>query len=387
MVGLGCRQRSPRRGATYPVDPIKMNLSDRPPRRNRRFTLFAWGVFGYSLAAILWGYFLRISESGDGCGTDWPLCNGALVPTAPHFSTFVEFTHRLSSGLVLVLVLVMAVWAFRVYPRGAAVRKAAGASLLFTVSESLFGALLVVFGWVATDISAGRILIRPLHVTNTFLLMAALVLTAWWATRHTATLPRLRPNRVRLLLPGLLGTLVLAWTGAWTGLAATAFPAQTLQEGVGQYLDPQHLLISLRMLHPLLAVGVVALLIRMVIRLRNSTRDPRSPTKERLTGPSVRATRMLAPIVAFLAASQLLAGPLTILLGNPPLGRLGHLFLADLLWVTLVVLAAEAMDGEKGSRQSMTKEVPGSSDRTNPARIRAALRRSSADTTSLGECM
>jgi heme A synthase len=336
---------------------------------NHRFSLFAWGVLAYSLLAILWGYFLRISESGDGCGTDWPLCHGAVVPSTPHFSTFVEFTHRLSSGLVLLLVLAMVVWAFRAFPRGAAVRKAAGASLLFTVSESLFGAVLVVFGWVATDVSTGRILIRPVHVTNTFLLMAALVLTAWWASRGTRAVPSLRSDRVRLLLPGVVGTLALAWTGAWTGLAATAFPAQTLQEGVGQYLDPEHLLVSLRMLHPLLAVAVVAILIRMAFRLRAAAGDPSAPGHDGPGGLHAGAVRKLATIVASLAALQLLVGPLTILLGNPPAGRLGHLLLADLLWVTLVVLAAEAMEWGDGTPQSRTKDVSGSSARTNPARI------------------
>jgi len=346
-----------------------MNHDDEATVRNRRFSLFAWGVFGYSLLAILWGYFLRISESGDGCGTDWPLCHGAVVPATPHFSTFVEFTHRLSSGLVLLLVLAMAVWAFRAFPRGAAVRKAAGASLLFTVSESLFGAVLVVFGWVATDVSTGRILIRPVHVTNTFLLMAALILTAWWASRGTSRVPSLRSDRVRLLLPGVLGTLALAWTGAWTGLATTAFPAGTVQEGVGQYLDPEHLLVSLRILHPLLAVAVVAILVRMAFRLRAASRDSLSPAGDGRWGPHEGWVWKLSTIVAALAAVQLLAGPLTILLGNPPAGRLGHLLLADLLWVTLVVLAAEAMEGEEGSPQSMTKDVSGSSARTKPARI------------------
>jgi heme A synthase len=347
----------------------------------RRFPLFAWSVFGYSLLAILWGYFLRISESGDGCGTDWPLCHGTVIPREAHFSTLVEFSHRLSSGVVLLLVLAMAVWAFRAFPRGAPVRKAAGASLLFTVTESLFGAVLVVFGWVATDVSTGRILIRPLHVTNTFLLMAALALTAWWAWRGTPRIPALRPPLVRLLLPGFLGTLALAWTGAWTGLATTAFPATTLQEGMGQYLDPEHLLISLRLLHPLLAVAVVAVLLRIAFRLRGAAGRASDPTRGNA------AVRPLATTVGGLAAIQLLAGPLTILLGNPAGARLGHLLLADLLWVALVLLGAAALEADGGEPQSMTKEVPESSARTNPARIREALRRSSTDTTSLGECM
>ncbi len=303
-----------------------------PETGQRRFAIFAWGVFGYSLLAILWGYFLRISESGDGCGTDWPLCHGAVVPQAAEFSTFVEFTHRLSSGVVLLLVMAMAIWAFKAFPRGAAVRKGAGAALLLTLSESLFGAVLVVFGWVAGDVSLGRILIRPFHVTNTFLLMAALALTAWWAVRRTSRLPPLPADGVRLLLPAFLGTLALAWTGAWTGLAATAFPAPTLQEGMGQYLEPEHLLVPLRMLHPVLAVGVVLLLVRLALRVRE--------------GHPAATPGRLALAVGVLAAVQLVVGPVTILLGNPVAARLGHLLLADLLWVALVLLGSAVLEEE-----------------------------------------
>src|SRR6056297_3055659 len=201
------------------------------------FRRLSWGVAGYTLLVILWGYFLRISESGDGCGTDWPLCNGEALPGAPAFSTLVEFSHRLTSGIVLLAVIGLAVAAFRTFPRGHAVRFGALAALVLTVTESLFGAILVVYGWVAGDISVGRMLIRPLHVTNTFLLMAALVLTAWWATRGVSRIPRPRTEtevgRVAPVLLPVVGVLALAWTGAWTGLAVTAFPAETLRDGFG----------------------------------------------------------------------------------------------------------------------------------------------------------
>jgi heme A synthase len=298
----------------------------------RRFPPFAWGVFGYSLLVILWGYFLRISESGDGCGTDWPLCRGAVVPAEAGFSTLVELTHRVSSGVVLVVVAAMAIWAFRAYPRGHLVRTGAAFALLFTVSESLFGAMLVVFGWVATDVSTARILVRPFHVTNTFLLMAALAVTPFWA----ALAPRgpvasggggLGPGTpFRILFPGLVGILALGWTGAWTGLAATAFPAESLSEGVGQYLDPEHLLIQLRLIHPVLAVLVVVVLVRAAARLRAAHPD-------RLVG------RLAAAIGAF-ALLQLAVGPFTVLMMNPVWSRLLHLFLADLLWVAAVLACA-----------------------------------------------
>lgn len=295
------------------------------------FRRLSWGVAGYTLLVILWGYFLRISESGDGCGTDWPLCNGAVIPEAPAFSTLVEFSHRLTSGIVLLAVIALAVAAFRTFPRGHALRFGALAALVLTITESLFGAVLVVFGWVAGDISMGRILIRPVHVTNTFLLMAALVLTAWWATRGVSRVPRPLPGsqagRVAPLFLPVLGVLALAWTGAWTGLAVTAFPAETLQDGMGQYLDPEHLLIYLRMTHPILAVLVIGVLVRLAARTRDLARWHRDPALGRM-----------AMAMGALALIQLAAGPVTIALGNPVGMRLVHLLLADLLWVALVVV-------------------------------------------------
>jgi heme a synthase len=334
----------------------------------RRFSWFSRVVFGTGLLTILWGYFLRISESGDGCGTDWPLCHGALVPTEHPFSTWVEFTHRVTSGWVLILVLVLAFWARRVYREGHLVRRAALAALLLTVSESLFGALLVVLGWVATDVSLGRILIRPFHVTNTFLLLGALALVPWWAhTRPRGSVPGTAPGpatsareRLRPILPALVGAMALAWTGAWTGLAATAFPARTLQEGLEQYQAPEHVLIPLRVLHPLLALGVVVLLLRLARQLWDANPGNRGDSEAKASSLRIRR---LAAGVGVLGPLQLAMGALTLAIGNPPMARLAHLFLADLLWLSLVWLAAELWAGH-----SRTKEVEGVSERTNAAR-------------------
>lgn len=333
----------------------------------RTFRRLAWGVTGYTFLVVIWGYFLRISESGDGCGTDWPLCNGAVVPTAPSFSTLVELSHRITSGLVLLLVIALAVAAFRVFPRGHAVRFGAGLSLLLTITESLFGAILVVLGWVAEDISVGRILIRPVHVTNTFTLMATLTLTAWWATRGVATLPWRGLTEgfwSRRLIPAL-GVMALAWTGAWTGLAVTAFPAETLREGMGQYLDGEHLLIYLRMVHPILSLAVIAILLRQA----------RSDWALAHARGDVGFSR-LALGTGILAGVQLLAGPLTIVVGNPVGMRLFHLFLADLLWAFVVLAISAGMEGARASAPpspySGIKDGSASSARTNPASSSAA---------------
>jgi heme A synthase len=302
---------------------------------DRGFTRLAWVVFGYSLLAILWGYFLRISESGDGCGKDWPLCRAGAAAETPEFSTFVELTHRLSSGLVLLAVLVLTIYAYRLYPKGSAVRFGATAALLFTIGESLFGAVIVLLGWVATDVSFGRILIRPVHVTNTFLLIAALALTPYWASRGITALPRVSGPAARLLVVAVVGTLALAWTGAWTGLAATAFAAGSLREGLAQYMEPEHLLVSLRVVHPLLAVGVVMLLLRVSARLRANFSDS--------------MLQRLAAAVAYLAVVQLIVGPVTIALSNPTWARLLHLALADALWIALLLAGATALHETQAS--------------------------------------
>lgn len=329
------------------------------------FRRFAWGVTGYTFLVILWGYFLRISESGDGCGTDWPLCHGSVLPSEAGFSTWVELSHRVTSGLVLLLVIGLALFAFRAFPKGHAVRFGAGLSLFLTLTESLFGAVLVVLGWVAQDISLGRILIRPVHVTNTFTLMAALVLTAWWATRGVSKLPwdgLAGGFWTRRWVPAL-GVLALAWTGSWTGLAVTAFPAQTLGEGMGQYVDAEHLLIYLRMVHPVLSLGVIALL------LHQARKDWHLAQLRRDSGLG-----RLALGTGILAGVQLIAGPMTIVVGNPVSMRLFHLFLADFLWAFVILAVSAGMEGEHKSedRHSGMNEGSSSRERTNPASSSAA---------------
>ncbi len=326
--------------------------------QDRTFRNFSWLVLGYSLVVILWGYFLRISESGDGCGTDWPLCHGAVVPAEAAFPTWVEFIHRASSGVVLLLVIALAVLAFRRYGPGHAVRKGAAAALLLTVTESLFGALLVVFGLVADDISTARILVRPFHVTNTFLLMAALALTAWWAHRGVSRVPSLRHPESRRLATGVLALLALAWTGSWTGLAGTAFPAGSVLDGARQYLAPEHLLVYLRLTHPLVAVLATLVLVRLAL-------------------PHLRGeghTRVLAGAVLALAGLQLVLGPTTILLLHPTGLRLLHLLAADLLWIALLFLASERLGRggtvEEGFSPERSSAPPRGSGRSRPGAVR-----------------
>jgi heme A synthase len=42
---------------------------------------------GFAFALIVLGALVRITGSGMGCGDDWPLCNGRLIPALDDFQT------------------------------------------------------------------------------------------------------------------------------------------------------------------------------------------------------------------------------------------------------------------------------------------------------------
>ena len=131
----------------------------------RRYARFAWIVLAYNLFVILWGAFVRATGSGAGCGSHWPLCNGEVVPRSPSLATMIELGHRATSGLALVFVAALVVGAWRRYPSGHIVRRAAaisgvvlGLGLLNKISVLWLGAGLAV-GIVATPLR--RSLRRP----------------------------------------------------------------------------------------------------------------------------------------------------------------------------------------------------------------------------------
>ena len=82
-----------------------------------RFTRFAWAFVAYLLLVILFGAWVRITHSGAGCGSHWPTCHGQIVPIAPSMETIIEFSHRLTSGLLGLLGLGLLGWSLARFGR------------------------------------------------------------------------------------------------------------------------------------------------------------------------------------------------------------------------------------------------------------------------------
>jgi cytochrome c oxidase assembly protein subunit 15 len=288
---------------------------------------FAWGVLALNVAVIVWGAFVRASGSGAGCGSHWPTCNGEVVPRSPSWNTIVEFTHRATSGLALLGVTVMFVWTLRATRRGHPARRAAAWSLVFIVVEAVVGAGLVLFEWVAGDKSLARGFVMCAHLINTFLLLGALVLTAW----HLGGGPKVSlrgPGRT-LFLSALVAICVAGASGGIAALGDTLFPAGSLAEGLAQDLSPTaHVFLELRIFHPVFAV-IAAVLVVAVARA----------SAELAPQPTVRS---LARAVTVVFAVQLVAGVVNVLLLAPMWMQLLHLAIADGLWLLVVLVIAES---------------------------------------------
>lgn len=192
-------------------------------------------VLCYGLVVL--GAFVRLSNAGLGC-PDWPGCYGQVgVPEASHevaaaelkfpdrpveaHKAWKEMVHRYLAGIVGLLILALAVLAWRA-PRGTRPRALATAIVITVLVQIVFGALTV------------TLKVNPLIVTTHLALGLATLSLLWWmwlssgARSHSTRL--FTPARPALLRP--LATLALAvliaqiLLGGWTSTnyAALACP-------------------------------------------------------------------------------------------------------------------------------------------------------------------
>jgi heme A synthase len=309
--------------------------------RAARFARFAWGVLAFDLLVVAWGAYVRATGSGAGCGRHWPTCQGQIMPRAPRVETLIELSHRLSSGGALLLTIGLLIGAVRAFPAGHRVRRGAAAAVVLMVTEALIGAGLVLLELVAQDRSAARALSTVLHLGNTFLLLAATALTAWWASGGPAPARRGQRAVIAALAPPLAAMLVVGAMGAVTALGDTLFPSSTLAGGLAQDFSPSsHVFVRLRVIHPVLAMFTAAAIL-VTTGLVRSLRP----------SPAVRGFSLAA---GTLAALQVAAGILDVLTFAPVAVQLLHLVMADAVWIALVLTAAAALGVESPATSAAT---------------------------------
>lgn len=303
--------------------------------KTSRFARFAWFTLAYNVLVILWGVFLRASHSGDGCGQHWLTCQGEAIPSAPELKTAIEFSHRVTTMLAGFVVIGLVVWAFRVFKKGSIVRLMALLSFIFICLEGAIGGGLVLTGNTAANWTPSRPYWAAAHLINTFILIAVLALTAWCANGRRPFRADI-PGKVMLLLSLAVAAIFLTGiSGSMAALTNMLFPSASIAEGIAKDFAPDsHVLLRLRILHPLLSTFTAVYLFFLAGWL-----------KKQAFGDSDVAR--WSTILSVLIVIQVGFGAVTLLTLAPIVLQLGHLFLADAVWISFVLLSVSYLSASR----------------------------------------
>lgn len=320
------------RNLTESSHSVDQNRSGADPK----FSQFLWGLLAFTTIVVLFGAFVRASISGDGCGTNWPLCGGdSVIPIAPSLKTIIEFSHRATSGLLLLGIVAANLLARKRFEKGHAVRRVLMGSLACTLVSALIGAALVKGEWVTYDVSTARAIFMPVHLVNNYFLLAFLTLGAFWAGGGRIGSWKNQGTVASALKLTFGGMFVLGMTGAISAMGKTAFSRELEgTSGVIERLNMHvgegaHPLLRGGVIHPIIATSVGLLLIWACSFIMQERPDAQ--------------VRKWASNSIWLFMVQFVFGVINLLMSAPVWMQISHLALAVGNFCALVMLSAYAL--------------------------------------------
>jgi cytochrome c oxidase assembly protein subunit 15 len=220
-------------------------MLDRTRERYRKLVFFTWFL---TLDLIMFGAFVRLTDSGLGC-PDWPGCYGNLSPlgAAQHIrdahetlpfgpvsasKAWIEMVHRYAGSLLGLLIIAITVMAWRH-------RKALGNSPSLAIFTLLAVCLQGAFGaWTVT------LQLMPIIVTSHLLGgMGLLALMTWLAAREKTHAPV--PAQARRWLPWTAAALALLLAqialGGWVSTNYAALACMDFPTCHGAWVPPMDL--------------------------------------------------------------------------------------------------------------------------------------------------
>lgn len=283
-------------------------------------------LFLYTLLVILWGAWVRISHSGDGCGESWPLCAGQFIPEEASSKTWIEYLHRATSGIYGLLILGLYLLKNKIFPTQDLGRWLISALGLLTIIESLLGAKLVIFKLVGANGSIWRTLAMSLHMTNSLVLMSVISLLVIY-TNNPTTISIQKFLKSRYIKNLFIPFIVVCIFGAIAALAGTLFPSLTLQEGlIKDFSENAHYLLRLRILHPILAILFLVFISYYFFQQLTSFPQEEKP-------PQVK--KQIIKLIVFLIIGLVL-GFLTLFSLSPVYLKMIHLAWTHCVWFVLI---------------------------------------------------
>jgi heme A synthase len=192
-----------------------------PARPSRLYPYLAITTALLTLGLIVFGAVVRVTDSGLGCGDEWPTCHGSFIPPLDNLTAVIEWLHRAFAvfiGLFGIVTLVMAIRAYRKQNR-LVLMATVTAAFLFALQSAL-GALVVILELPPTAVT--------LHLGTAMLLLGALLVggvaaiykpQAQYARDQFTTLAFLTAALTLIII--LTGALV---RGAGASLSCTDWP-------------------------------------------------------------------------------------------------------------------------------------------------------------------
>jgi heme A synthase len=227
-------------------------------------------------------------------------------------------------------VVALLAWTWRATSPRDPARRAAAWAMVFMLTEAAVGAALVLFQLVADNASMARALFMSAHLTNTFVLLACLALTAHFLSGGRPLRIGGRPRLVARFLVGAAALVLAGISGAVAALGDTLYPAGSLAQALSAEMSPaSHLLVRLRLFHPGIALIVAVVMLLSGLRAAYEDRG---------------MVRRLGLTVALAACVQVLAGFVNVLLLAPVWMQMVHLLVADALWIAYVLLGARSLE-------------------------------------------
>lgn len=293
---------------------------------SRLFASLALTTVVLTIGLIVFGAVVRVTDSGLGCGNDWPLCNGTIFPPLDNVTAWIEWLHRLFAaliGLFGLATLAIAIRAYRTRRRHVLVATSV-AAVLFLIQSAL-GALVVVLELPPTMVT--------LHLGVAMLLVGALLVALLLvAYRPTVKTPRDRFSTLAYVTTAL--SLVIILTGALVrGRGATlACIDWPLCNGAIIPLGQGELAL-VHMLHRYAVVGL-GIALGLLVWLAFTQRP----------APIVRNLAVASLVVYLMQAG---VGALYVFSAAAPLWGAAHVMLAAMTWALLVSLSViETMNSQ-----------------------------------------
>ena len=267
-----------------------------------------------SIFSIIAGAVVRATGSGDGCGSSWPTCNGRVIPSLNSASEQIEFSHRAISGLLLIVTIAIFIKSFNNSVTSLQ-KKVINYLTFFVILEALIGAVIVLYEWVGMNSSIPRIAAVPLHLVNTFGLLAMYTIIFKLTQNPEIKISNLIDRKFKII------TFLFILTGATGSIAALAdvlFPSESFIAGIVEDFDStSEILTRLRVLHPIVSTVLSFVLFNESKRLEDKFNLKTNQIKILvIIGVTLGVLNVFININIFLSVM--------------------HLLVADLLWITYI---------------------------------------------------